>query len=49
MVIKIFEKYSSLAPDARYKSIHGERPKILSPKQLLQRSLIALIQVNKFC
>ena len=33
--------------DAKYKSIHGEGLKILSPKQMLQRLPIALAQVKK--
>ena len=32
--------------EAKYKSIHGERLQILTPKQMLQRLPIALAQVK---
>ena len=36
-VNKLFNDYSSVAASqAKYKSIHGKRPKIVSPKQMLQ-------------
>ena len=45
-VIKLFNDYSSIAYEAKYKSIHGEELKILTPKQMLQRLTIALAQVK---
>ena len=35
-----------MVSDAEYKSIHGERLKILTPKEMLQRLPIALVQVK---
>ena len=35
-----------MVTDAKYKSIHGEKLKILTPKQMLQRLPIALAQVK---
>ena len=32
--------------DAKYKSFHGEGPKVLTPKEMLQRLTIALAQVK---
>ena len=34
-VIKLFKDYSSIVSEAKYKSIHGEGPKILTPKPML--------------
>ena len=45
-VIYLFNDYSSIASEAKYKSIHGEGLKILTPKQILQRLPIALAQVK---
>ena len=45
-VIQLFSDYSSILPEAKYKSIHGERLKILTPKQMLQRLPLALAQVK---
>ena len=45
-VIQLFSDYSSILPEAKYKSIHGERLKILTPKQMLQRLPQALAQVK---
>ena len=45
-VIKLFNDYSSIASEAKYKSIHGEGLKILTPKQMRQRLPIALAQVK---
>ena len=58
-VIKLFDDYSSIAFEAKYKAIHGKtQPSdltlcltILTPKQMLQRLPIAYSQVksgNKF-
>ena len=45
-VIKLFNDYSSIVPEVKYKSIYGEGLKILSPKQMLQRLPIAVAQVK---
>ena len=45
-VIKLFNYHSSIVSEAKYKSIHGERLKVLTPKQMLQRLQIALAQVK---
>ena len=45
-VIKLFNDYSSIVSEAKYKSIHGEGLKILTPKQMLQIIPIALVQVK---
>ena len=45
-VIKLFNDYSSIVSEVKYKSIHGEGLKILTPKQILQRLSIALTQVR---
>ena len=43
---KLFNEYYLIASEATYKVKHGERLKILSPKQMLQRLPIALAQVK---
>ena len=45
-VIKLFNDYSSIAIEVKWKSIHGEGIKILTPKQIFQRLPIALAQVK---
>ena len=45
-VIKLFNDYSSVVSKTKYKSIHGERLKILSPTKMLQKLPIALAQVK---
>ena len=45
-VIKLSNYYSSIVSEAKYKSIHGEGLKILTPKQMLQRLPIALARVK---
>ena len=45
-VIKLFNDYSSIASEAKHKGKYGERLKILTPKQMLQRLPIALTQVK---
>ena len=45
-MIKVFNDYSKIASKAKYKSIYGEGLKILTPKQLLQRLSIALVQAK---
>ena len=44
--IKIFDNYSKMVSESKYKSIHGEELKILTPKQMLQRLPIALTQLK---
>ena len=46
MIIKVFDDYSTIASGSRYKATHGERLKILTSKQMLQRLPIALAQVK---
>ena len=45
-VIKLFNDYSSNASEVKHKVKYGERLKILSPNQMLQRLPIALTQVK---
>ena len=45
-VIKLFNDFCSIISEAKYKSIHGEELKILSPKQMLQRLPTALAEVK---
>ena len=45
-VIKLFNDYSSIGSEAKYKTIHGEGLEILTPKQMLQRLLITLAQLK---
>ena len=45
-VIKLFNKYSSIASEAKYKTKYVEGLKILTPKQMLQILPIALAQVK---
>ena len=42
----MFNDYSSVVSEAKYKTKYGESLKILTPKQMLQRILIALPQVK---
>ena len=44
--IKLFNDYSLTMSEVKYKTKHGEGLKILTPKQMLQRLLIALTQVK---
>ena len=46
MVVKFFDDYFSLLSGAKFKAIHGEGLKILTPKPMLQRLPIALTQVK---
>ena len=43
-IVKLFDDYSTIASEAKYKTIHGEGIKILTPKQMLRRLPIALSQ-----
>ena len=45
-VIKFFDDYSRIVAQAKYKSKHGEGLKILTPRQMIQRLLIALAQLQ---
>ena len=45
-VVKLFNDYSRIVSEAKYKTKHGEGLKILTPKQMLQRLPIALAQVK---
>ena len=44
--IELFNDYSSVVSEAKYKTKYGEGLKILTPKQMLQKILIALPQVK---
>ena len=45
-VIKFYNDYFLMVSVAKYKSIHGEGLKMLTPKQMIQRLPIALAQVK---
>ena len=45
-VLNFYNDYTRMASQAKYKSIHVEGLKILTPKQMLQRLPIALAQVK---
>ena len=45
-VIKLFNDYSLVASEAKYKRIDGEGIKTSTSKQVLQRLLIAFAQVK---
>ena len=45
-VIKLFNNFSKVVSKAKYRRIHGERLKILTPKEMLQRLLISLAQAG---
>ena len=45
-VIKFYDCYYLMVPVAKNKVVKGEGLKILSPKQMLQRLPIALVQVK---
>ena len=45
-VIKLFNEYFLIGSQSKHKEKYGERMKILTPKQMLQRLLIALAQVK---
>ena len=44
--IKLYDDYSSVMSEAKYKATKGTWLIILTPKQMLQRLLIALAQVR---
>ena len=46
VAIKLFNEYSLIASEDKYKAKQGKGLKILSPKQMLQRMPIALAQVK---
>ena len=45
-VIKLFHDYSSIVSETKYKSIHGEGLKILTPKETFLRLPTAFAQVK---
>ena len=45
-VIELFNDYSSIASEAKYKIKNGEGLKMLTPKEMLQRLPIALAQIK---
>ena len=45
-VIKLFNDYSSVVSEAKYKSIHRKGLETLTPNQMLQRLPVALAQVK---
>ena len=45
-MFNFYNDYSRIVSDAKYKPIRGERIKILTPKQMLQRLPIALEQAK---
>ena len=45
-VLKLFEDYSLIVSEAKYRTKHGEGHKILTPKLMLQRLPIAMAQVK---
>ena len=46
--IKLFNDYSKIVSEAKYKTIYGEGLKILTPKQMLQRLPIAIAKLKAF-
>ena len=44
--IKFYDDYSSMMSGAKYRATKGTELKILTPKQMLQRLPIALVQVK---
>ena len=46
-VIQLSDGYTAIASEAKYEGTKGERLTILTPKQMLQRLPIALVQVKK--
>ena len=44
--IKFYDDYSSMISEAKYRATKGIGPKVLKPKQMLQRLPIALAQVK---
>ena len=45
-VLKLFEDYSLIVSEAKYRTKYGEGHKILTPKLMLQRLPIAMAQVK---
>ena len=45
-VIELIDDHSSMVSEAKYKTIHREKRKTLTPGQILQRLPIALTQVK---
>ena len=44
--VKFFDDYSSMISEAKHKATKGTGLKILTPKQMLQRLPLALVQVK---
>ena len=44
--IKFYDDYSSMMSEAKYRATEGTGLKMLTPKQILQRLPIALVQVK---
>ena len=44
--IKLYDDYSSMMSQAKYKATKGKRLKTLTPKEMLQRFPIALVQIK---
>ena len=44
--IKFYDDYSSMMSEAKYRATKGTGPKVLTPKQMLQRLPIAFAQVK---
>ena len=45
-IVKLFNDYPSITQEAKYKTIHGKGLTILTPKQILQKLLVAVVQVK---
>ena len=45
VVNKLFNHYSSVVSEAKYKTIYGEGVRILTPKQMIQRLPTALAEI----
>ena len=45
-VIKLIYDYSCIASEAKYKTIHEKRIKVLMVKQMLNELVIALVQIK---
>ena len=46
-VIKLFDDYSIISSEAKYNTIYGERIRIFTTKQMLNRTPTALAQVKQ--
>ena len=48
-VIELFDYYSLITSEAKYKTNHGEGIKLFNPKQMLERLAIDLSQIKEIC